>query len=65
MKQLAKLFKSLKMMRLKINSILLFHISSLVRAHEIPWTVQQGAGIAPAAVASDVLFSEPQGEENN
>ena len=35
-KQLVKLFESLKIIRLKINSILLFHISSLVCAYEIP-----------------------------
>lgn len=65
MKQLVKLFKSLKIICLKVNSILLFHISFLVCTCEIPWTIQQSTGIAPAAMASGVLFSEPQEEENN
>lgn len=48
---------------LMINSILLFHISSLVCAYEMPQPIQQSAGITLAVEASDVLFSEPQGEE--
>lgn len=62
-RQLVKLFKSLKIIHLMINSILLFHISSLVCAYEMPQPIQQSAGIASAVEANGVLFSEPQGEE--
>jgi len=36
MRQLVKLFKSSKIIHLKINRILLFHILALVCAYEIP-----------------------------
>lgn len=64
MKQLVKLFESFEIIYLKIDSILLFHMSSLVCAYEIPWNIQQSAGIVWAIVIHG-MFSEPEGEENN